>query len=278
MQDSCSILLIFGADVAFEVDSVNDLFEAAMAAGAKAINPPSSLKDEHGCVSMCTLQTYGETVHTLINRSLYRGPFLPGYRAKEGSDPISKFLPQVDLEAIDHCVGNQDWNEMEAACEYYEKALGFHRFWSVDDKDICTDFSALKSIVMASPNDVVKMPINEPAKGKRQSQIEEYIDFYDGAGVQHIALRTTNIIDAIVHLKARGVEFIKVPETYYDAMQKRLARAGMKLNEDFETLKALDILIDFDEGGYLLQLFTKVQTPRPMLHSIRILTYLTYST
>jgi 4-hydroxyphenylpyruvate dioxygenase len=263
MQHSCFNLLMFCADVAFEVDSVNDLFEAATAAGAKVINPPNVLKDENGSVSMCTLQTYGDTVHTLINRKLYKGPFLPGYRAEKASDPISKLLPRVNLEAIDHCVGNQDWNEMEAACEYYEKALGFHRFWSIDDKDICTDFSALKSIVMASPNNIVKMPINEPAKGKRQSQIEEYIDFYDGAGVQHIALRTTNIIDAIIHLKARGVEFIKVPETYYDAMQKRLAGAGMKLNEDFDKLKALDILIDFDEGGYLLQLFTKVHYPTP---------------
>jgi 4-hydroxyphenylpyruvate dioxygenase len=147
---------------------------------------------------------------------------------------------------------------MEDICAYYEKALGFHRFWSVDDKDICTEFSALKSIVMASPDEVVKMPINEPAKGKKQSQIEEYIDFNGGAGVQHIALRTENIIDAITNLKARGVEFIKVPETYYEAMAQRLKTSGMELNEDFETLKRLDILIDFDEGGYLLQLFTKV--------------------
>jgi 4-hydroxyphenylpyruvate dioxygenase-like putative hemolysin len=148
---------------------------------------------------------------------------------------------------------------MEDICTYYEKALGFHRFWSVDDKDICTEFSALKSIVMASPDEVVKMPINEPAKGKKQSQIEEYIDFNGGAGVQHIALRTENIIDAITNLKARGVEFIKVPETYYEAMAQRLKASGMELNEDFETLKRLDILIDFDEGGYLLQLFTKVR-------------------
>jgi 4-hydroxyphenylpyruvate dioxygenase len=147
---------------------------------------------------------------------------------------------------------------MENICNYYEKALGFHRFWSVDDKDICTDYSALKSIVMASPNDVVKMPINEPAKGKRQSQIEEYVEFYGGAGVQHIALRTDNIIRDITNLRARGVDFIKIPSTYYDAMRKRLKASSMELNEDFDTLQSLDILIDFDEGGYLLQLFTKV--------------------
>jgi len=152
---------------------------------------------------------------------------------------------------------------MENVCDYYENVLGFHRFWSVDDKDICTEYSALKSIVMSSPNDIVKMPINEPAKGKKQSQIEEYVDFYGGAGVQHIALRTSNIIRDITNLKARGVEFIKVPETYYDAMKLRLKRQGMVLNEDFETLKSLDILIDFDEGGYLLQLFTKHLMDRP---------------
>lgn len=219
---------------------------------------PEQLSDKTGFVKVAAIQTYGDTTHTLIERSSYRGAFLPGYRAETSPDPLNKFLPAVNLEAIDHCVGNQDWDEMEDICAYYEKALGFHRFWSVDDKDICTEFSALKSIVMASPDEVVKMPINEPAKGKKQSQIEEYIDFNGGAGVQHIALRTENIIDAITNLKARGVEFIKVPETYYEAMAQRLKTSGMELNEDFETLKRLDILIDFDEGGYLLQLFTKV--------------------
>jgi 4-hydroxyphenylpyruvate dioxygenase len=140
----------------------------------------------------------------------------------------------------------------------YEKALGFHRFWSVDDKAICTEFSALKSVVMASPNELVKMPINEPAHGKKKSQIEEFVDFYGGAGVQHIALRTDDIISAVTNLKERGVEFISIPTTYYEAMQKRLASSNMHLEEDFETVKRLGILIDFDEGGYLLQLFTKV--------------------
>ncbi|KAG9881361.1 4-hydroxyphenylpyruvate dioxygenase, partial [Aureobasidium melanogenum] len=137
------------------------------------------------------------------------------------------------------------------------------RFWSVDDKEMCTEFSALKSVVMASPNEVIKMPINEPAEGKKQSQIEEYVDFYGGAGVQHVAFRTTDIVTAIGNLRARGMEFIKVPETYYVAMRKRLEAAGMKLNEDFDVLASLDILIDFDEGGYLLQLFTKHLLDRP---------------
>jgi 4-hydroxyphenylpyruvate dioxygenase len=233
------------ADVAFEVDSVDGIFDAAVSAGATPVRSPEKLSDKNGFVRIAAIQTYGDTTHTLIERSSYRGAFLPGYRAETSADPLNKFLPTITLEAVDHCVGNQDWDEMEDICEYYEKALGFHRFWSVDDKDICTEFSALK-------------PINEPAKGKKQSQIEEYIEFNGGAGVQHIALRTKNIIEAITNLKARGVEFIKVPETYYEAMAQRLKASGMELNEDFETLKRLDILIDFDEGGYLLQLFTKV--------------------
>ncbi|KAL1861206.1 hypothetical protein Plec18170_001721 [Paecilomyces lecythidis] len=251
-------------DVAFEVDSVDAVFNAAIKNGAKIVSHPKVLKDENGQVKVATIQTYGETTHTLVERNSYTGGFLPGYRKETGAkDPISSLLPEVGLRVIDHCVGNQDWDEMDKVCEYYEKALGFHRFWSVDDKDICTDYSALKSIVMASPNDVVKMPINEPAKGKKQSQIEEYVDFYNGAGVQHIALRTDNIIRDITNLKARGVEFIKVPDTYYEDMKIRLKKSGMVLEEDFETLRSLDILIDFDEGGYLLQLFTKHLMDRP---------------
>ncbi|KAF2148794.1 4-hydroxyphenylpyruvate dioxygenase [Myriangium duriaei CBS 260.36] len=250
-------------DVAFEVDSVDNLYQAAVANGARSVRVPAVSKDKDGHVKTAMIQTYGDTTHTLIERSSYKGAFLPGFRAEAGKDVANQYLPKITLEAIDHCVGNQDWNEMDEACDYYEKVLGFHRFWSVDDKDICTEYSALKSVVMASPNDVVKMPINEPAKGKKQSQIEEYVDFYGGAGVQHIALRTTDILTAITNLKARGVEFIKVPETYYDAMAKRLKSAGMHLNEDFEKIKALDILIDFDEGGYLLQLFTKHLMDRP---------------
>jgi 4-hydroxyphenylpyruvate dioxygenase len=145
----------------------------------------------------------------------------------------------------------------------YEKALGFHRFWSVDDKDICTEFSALKSVVMASPNELVKMPISEPARSKKKSQIEEYIDFFGGAGVQHIALRTNDIISAVTNLRARGVEFISVPDTYYEAMWKRLGASKVRINESFETIQRLNILIDFDEGGYLLQLFTRPLMDRP---------------
>ena len=145
----------------------------------------------------------------------------------------------------------------------YEKCLGFHRFWSIDDRSMCTEFSALNSVVMASPNEVVKMPINEPAEGKKKSQIEEFVDFYNGPGVQHIAFRTTDILTSVTNLRSRGVDFITVPDTYYDAMRLRLKRSGTKIAEDFNTIQKLSILIDFDEGGYLLQIFTKPVMDRP---------------
>ncbi|ODM14987.1 putative 4-hydroxyphenylpyruvate dioxygenase 1 [Aspergillus cristatus] len=251
-------------DVAFEVDDVEGVFGAAVKNGARVVHGVKVLEDEGGVVKVARVQTYGETTHTLLERGGYRGAFLPGYRLESGvEDPVERLLPGVFLKRIDHCVGNQDWDEMEEICEYYEKALGFHRFWSVDDTQVCTEFSALKSIVMASPNEIVKMPINEPAKGKKQSQIEEYVDYYNGAGVQHIALLTDDIIRDITNLKARGVEFIKVPDTYYEDVQIRLKKAGLVLEEDFQTIRDLDILIDFDEGGYLLQLFTKHLMDRP---------------
>ncbi|CAL3966971.1 unnamed protein product [Diplocarpon coronariae] len=254
-------------DVAFEVDHVEAVYNQAVSAGAVSVQRPRVSGDEDGAVTTAIIRTYGDTTHTLLSRDSYRGVFLPGYRSIPSSkgDPLRHLLPPVALEAIDHCVGNQDWGQMKAACDYYERCLSFHRFWSVDDSQISTEFSALNSIVMASPNNVVKMPINEPAPGKKKSQIEEYVDFYGGAGVQHIALRTTNIIAAVSNMRARGVEFISVPETYYDTMRLRLKseRRSWKLGEDFDVLQKLNILIDFDEGGYLLQLFTKPLMDRP---------------
>ncbi|RPA99483.1 4-hydroxyphenylpyruvate dioxygenase [Choiromyces venosus 120613-1] len=251
-------------DVSFEVDDVRKVYERAIENGARGVKAPEVLSDEDGEVIVATVATYGDTTHTLVQRGGYTGAFMPGFRkAVAGKDPLDNALPAVHLEAIDHCVGNQDWYEMDTVCDYYEKALGFHRFWSVDDKDICTEYSALKSVVMASPNELVKMPINEPAHGKRKSQIEEYIDFYSGSGVQHIALRTTNIIAAVSNMKARGIEFITVPDSYYKQMKLRLGKSGVRVKEDFDTLKELGILIDFDEGGYLLQLFTKPLMDRP---------------
>ncbi|KAK7900505.1 hypothetical protein LTR67_002787 [Exophiala xenobiotica] len=250
-------------DVAFEVDDVVAVYDAAVAKGAHSVQAPRTVSDDSGSSTYAQIRTYGDTIHTLIERHQYHGAFFPGYRAVNEVQKASKYLPKVELMHIDHCVGNQDWDEMEAACEYYEKTLGFHRFWSVDDKAICTDYSALKSVVMASPDEKIKMPINEPAKGKKKSQIEEYVEFYNGAGIQHIALRTEDIISTVINMRERGIEFISVPDTYYESMAKRLESAGMKLNEDFAKLKELGILIDFDDGGYLLQLFTKHLLDRP---------------
>jgi len=252
-------------DVAFEVDNVEGVYYKAVEEGAIAVQDPLVTKDkEHGSVSTAVICTYGDTTHTLISRQNYTGLFLPGFRAVN-KKTASVSMPDVPLARIDHCVGNQSWNEMVSACAFYEQCLSFHRFWSVDDSQICTEFSALSSIVMASPNNVVKMPINEPAPGKKKSQIEEYVIFNSGPGVQHIALLTPDIITSVSALRARGVEFIDVPSTYYTAMRQRLKteRRNWELKEEFETLERLNILIDYDEGGYLLQLFTKPLMDRP---------------
>ncbi|KAI1093840.1 putative 4-hydroxyphenylpyruvate dioxygenase [Rostrohypoxylon terebratum] len=252
-------------DVAFEVDSVEGVYERAIAQGADAVQAPRVTRDKlHGEVLTAVIRTYGDTTHTLISRRDYKGPFLPGFVARSPA-PSSVSLPPIELARIDHCVGNQSWNEMVSACEFYERCLGFHRFWSVDDSQICTEFSALSSIVMSSENGVVKMPINEPAVGKKKSQIEEFVIFNSGPGVQHIALLTHDIIATVSGMRARGVEFISVPETYYTTMKERLKteKRNWELEESFDTLQRLNILIDYDEGGYLLQLFTKPLMDRP---------------
>jgi 4-hydroxyphenylpyruvate dioxygenase len=256
-------------DVAFEVDSVDGVYEKAVAEGADAVQPPMTTgSKEHGHVRTAVIRTYGDTTHTLIARQNYRGAFLPGFRATTTSTAAAtatSALPAVPLARIDHCVGNQDWNDMVSACAFYEQCLSFHRFWSVDDSQICTEFSALSSIVMASPNNRVKMPINEPAPGKKKSQIEEYVLFNAGAGVQHIALLTTDIIASVRALRARGVQFIDVPKTYYDTIRLRLKteKRNWELKEDLDVVEELNILIDYDEQGYLLQLFTKPLMDRP---------------
>jgi len=252
-------------DVAFEVDNVDGVYDKAVAEGAESVQPPTTFTDkQHGSVRTAVIRTYGDTTHTLISRHDYRGPFLPGFRAQAPS-PATVQLPDVKLARIDHCVGNQDWNEMVSACAFYEQCLSFHRFWSVDDSQISTEFSALNSIVMASANNLVKMPINEPAPGKKKSQIEEYVIFNSGPGVQHIALLTPDIISTVSAMRARGVEFINVPSTYYDTMRHRLKteKRNWELKEEFDVLQSLNILIDYDEQGYLLQLFTKPLMDRP---------------
>lgn len=253
-------------DVAFEVDSVEGVYSRAVSQGAESVQPPivQSDKGDAGSVTTAVIRTYGDTTHTLVSRNNYRGIFLPGFR--EAKLPTASVaLPDVQMARIDHCVGNQDWDAMIAACEFYERCLSFHRFWSVDDSQICTEFSALKSIVMSSPNEVVKMPLNEPALGKKRSQIEEYVIFNSGAGVQHIAIQTPDILSTVSALRARGVQFIDVPETYYETVRMRLKteKRNWQLQEDFDAIQRLNILIDYDEGGYLLQLFTKPLMDRP---------------
>jgi 4-hydroxyphenylpyruvate dioxygenase len=207
----------------------------------------------------------GDTIHTFVERKNYKGFFLPGYKKLGSIDPLDKILPPTGLQRIDHIVGNQPDGEMVTACEMYEKQLKFHRFWSVDDKQMHTEYSALRSIVMADYDEVIKMPINEPALGKRRSQIQEYVDYYGGPGVQHIAVSTPDIIATINALRARGVEFLEVPTAYYENLKLRLTTASVKVTEDLKILENLRILVDYDEKGYLLQIFTKPVEDRPTL-------------
>lgn len=191
-------------DVAFTVDDAAGIFAKAVKRGAEPVQEPFELKDENGSVIMATVKTYGDTTHTFVQRNNFTGKFLPGFKDHFLSEPINKLIEQPELQFIDHCVGNQPDGEMEAAASWYEKMLDFHRFWSIDDKMLHTEYSALRSVVVSDFDENVKMPINEPAEGKKKSQIQEYVDYYGGAGVQHMALRTDNIIDSVTRMKARG--------------------------------------------------------------------------
>ncbi|RAK72370.1 4-hydroxyphenylpyruvate dioxygenase family protein [Aspergillus fijiensis CBS 313.89] len=252
-------------DIAFQVDDVTGVWEHAVQnGGAVSLQEPTTLTDEvDGEILRATIKTFGDTAHTLINRSGYRGVFLPGYAAVSGLDRLNDLLPPVDVIEIDHCVGNQPWDGLDTIVKFYEDALNFHRYWTVDDKEMCSEFSAMRSVVVASPDEVIKMPMNEPAVGLKKSQIEEFVDYYNGAGCQHIAFRTANIIAAVENLGQRGVNFLTVPANYYTTMKKRLAASSLSIAEDIDTLQRYNILIDFDEGGYLLQIFTKHVVDRP---------------
>ncbi|NER14458.1 4-hydroxyphenylpyruvate dioxygenase [Leptobacterium flavescens] len=243
--------------VALWVDDAAKSHEETVKRGAKSYMEPEKFTDEHGEAVISGIHTYGETVHLFVERKNYKGAFLPGYKEW---NPSYKPAP-LGLKYIDHMVGNVGWNEMNKWCEFYAKVMGFAQLISFDDSDISTDYTALMSKVMSNGNGRIKFPINEPAEGRKKSQIEEYIDFYNGAGVQHIALATDNIIETVGELKARGVEFLYVPETYYDTV---LDRVG-EIDEDLEPLKELGILIDRDDEGYLLQLFTKPVLDRPTM-------------
>lgn len=243
--------------IALWVDDATKAWEETTKRGAVSCMEPQKEEDEHGYVVRSGIHTYGETLHIFVERSNYNGTFMPGFQAWE-----SDYNPsEVGLKYIDHMVGNVGWGEMNKWCEFYAKVMGFTQLVSFDDKDISTDYTALMSKVMSNGTGRIKFPINEPAEGRRKSQIEEYIDFYNGAGVQHVALATDNIIETIGALRARGVDFLKVPEIYYDTV---LDRVG-EIDEDLEPLKELNILIDRDDEGYLLQIFTKPVLDRPTM-------------
>jgi 4-hydroxyphenylpyruvate dioxygenase len=245
----------FVQDIAFEVDDVDWAFKAATDRGAKVWREPYTLEDDFGKVRMAAICTYGDTVHSLVNRDHYKGTFLPGFRAEnQPGDPIG-------LIEIDHCVGNVELGKMNVWVKWYEDVLGFTNMISFDDKDISTEYTALMSKVMASGNGRVKFPINEPAQGKKKSQIDEYLEFFGGAGVQHVAMRTDDIVYTVSRLRARGIQFLSVPRTYYDMLTDRVGA----IDEDIDVLADLGILVDRDDEGYLLQIFTKPITDRPTL-------------
>lgn len=244
--------------LALWVDDATSAFEETTQRGAKPYLKPETISDEFGSVTRSGIHTYGDTIHMFIERKHYTGPFMPGYKAWNSSYNPS----EVGLLYVDHCVGNVDWGQMNTWCEFYKNVMGFSQLISFDDKDISTEYSALMSKVMSNGNMRVKFPINEPAKGKKKSQIEEYIDFYKGAGVQHIAVATSDIITTVTDLRKRGVEFLEVPDNYYG--QELLNRVG-QIDERMEDLKHLRILVDRDEDGYLLQLFTKPVEDRPTM-------------
>ncbi|MFC5047913.1 4-hydroxyphenylpyruvate dioxygenase [Aquimarina hainanensis] len=243
--------------VALWVDDATKSFEETVKRGAKPFLEPVTEEDEHGKVVRSGIHTYGETVHIFIERKNYKGAFLPGFKAWD--KPYK--TQDTGLKYIDHMVGNVGWNEMNTWCEFYANVMGFAQLVSFDDKDISTEYTALMSKVMSNGNGRIKFPINEPAEGRKKSQIEEYIDFYNGAGVQHIAVATDNIIETVTQLQQRGIDFLTVPATYYDTV---LDRVG-EIDEDLQPLKDLGILIDRDDEGYLLQIFTKPVLDRPTM-------------
>jgi len=248
--------------IALWVDDARQAYEETVKRGAKSYMEPIVEKDEDGEVIRAGIYTYGETIHMFVERKNYKGPFLPGFRAWK-----SDYNPEpTGLKFIDHMVGNVGWGQMNTWVKWYEDVMGFVNFLSFDDKQIHTEYSALMSKVMSNGNGRIKFPINEPAKGIRKSQIEEYLDFYEGSGVQHLALATDDVIKTVGMLKARGIEFLPPPpQEYYDDIPRRLGVHMEVMKEDLKELQRLSILVDADEEGYLLQIFTKPLEDRPTL-------------
>ncbi len=244
-------------DLAFRVEDARQAWTHTTKNGARSIREPEVIEDEHGKVVVATIATYGDVLHTFVERKDYNGIFLPGYTKIESS---AETVP-VGLEYVDHVVGNQGDREMNKIAQWYEDVFGFHRIWTVDDKDVSTAHTALRSVVVANENEYIKMPINEPADGLKKSQIQEYIECNYGPGVQHLAFYTADIIKTVGELNRRGVEFLDIPASYYETLTDRVG----DIDEDIQTLAKLGILVDRDDQGYMLQLFTKPVQDRPTL-------------
>ncbi|TDI71034.1 MAG: 4-hydroxyphenylpyruvate dioxygenase [Bacteroidetes bacterium] len=245
-------------DIALWVDDAVYSFEETVRRGAIPVQEPNKAEDEHGCVITATIETYGETVHTFVQRDGYVGAFMPGYidRTSDSWQPEA-----TGLRYVDHCVGNVILGDMDRYVDFYSDVMGFVNILSFDDKDISTEYSALMSKVMANGNGRIKFPINEPASGLKKSQIEEYLDYYHGPGVQHIAMATDNIIETVTEIQKRGVEFLFIPSEYYQSLTERVG----EIDEEIDALEKLGILVDRDEEGYLLQIFTKPVQNRPTM-------------
>jgi 4-hydroxyphenylpyruvate dioxygenase len=243
--------------IALWVDDARQAWHETIQRGAVSVGEPHEIKDEHGRAVVASIAAYGDTIHTFVERGNYSGPFLPGYRAVT-NDPVAR---PVGLLHIDHMVGNVGWNQMNEWVDFYARVMGFSLYQHFDDNDISTEYSALMSKVMANGNGYVKFPINEPAEGKKKSQIEEFLDFFPGPGVQHIALATHDILSTVSKLREQGIEFLRVPHTYYADLQERVG----KIDEPIDKLEELGILVDRDNEGYMLQIFTRPVEDRPTL-------------
>jgi 4-hydroxyphenylpyruvate dioxygenase len=241
--------------LALWVDDAAKSYHETMSRGAESAMEPQTLRDEAGEVVVAAIKTYGDTIHKFVERKSYSGPFMPGYVARKSAFPVTP----IGLKYVDHCVGNVELGQMNKWVKYYEDVMGFKLLITFDDKDISTKYTALMSKVVSNGNGYVKFPINEPAAGIKKSQIEEYIEFYKGAGVQHIAIATDNILETVAEMRRRGVEFLYVPEVYYEDLLERVG----SIEEDLQPLKEQNILVDRDDEGYLLQIFTKPIQDRP---------------
>ena len=245
-------------DIALLVHDATEAYRQAVQRGARGVAEPHTVEDDYGKVELSAIATYGDTIHSFVNRSAYDGPYMPGYQSVSSNGSAN---PGVGLKAIDHCVGNVELGRMEHWVEFYERVMGFTEMIHFSDEDISTEYSALMSKVMADGEGKIKFPINEPAEGRRKSQIEEYLEFYGGPGVQHVALASDNIVDTVEALKERGIGFLETPDAYYEDVAERVG----SIDESWDDVRRLKILADRDDDGYLLQIFTKTAQDRPTL-------------